>query len=148
MWQGEQVFSETTLDDAQSAETISTYVSRRAGEIGSTLNIVKANVQKAQVGQKRNFDLRRGKEIGASPPGPKEVGDFVRIKPPEKHLRKLSKHSLYGRQKLFQVVKISPTHVRVRDKSGLTWDEHLNQVQLYVPGQPESDDSEEEKEKK
>ena len=132
------------MGDVASSEAIAAHVAARACEIGQTLSFVKANVEQAQVGQKRNFDRRRGKEIAESPIGPQSVGDFVRIKPPEKHLRKLSKHSIYDRQKVFQVVKIRKKYVTVRDRKGVTWDEPHNQLQLFEPGQPESEGSEEE----
>ena len=139
-YHGQRAFPESTLTDVESAEAISSHVAARAGEIGRTLPLVTMNVQKAQTKQKQSYDLRRAKDIAKGKQRSLRPGDWIRIRPPEKRTRKLTKQDMADRRVLYKVDSVSQKYVRCIDRAGQTWDEGHDRVHLYKPGQPDSDD--------
>ena len=138
-YQDSSMFQESTLGDIATTDDISSHVAARTLAISKTLAKVVTNVQKAQVGQKRNYDKHRKKSIHSGATGPLRPEDWVRIIPPEQHAKKLSKSGLADKKKLYKVEHVAQKYVRVRDRSGKTWDEAHDRVILYTPGQPVSD---------
>ena len=141
-YHGHRAFQESTLTDELTAEAIATHVAARTVEIGRTLPLVTANVQRAQVRQKRDYDRRRGKDIAKSAHRSLRPGDWIRLRPPEKHTRKMSKHDMADRMVLYKVEYVTQTYVRCRNRNGETWNENPNRVQLYRPGNMDSSDEE------
>ena len=138
-FQEEPAFQESTLGDAGTAESIASHVATRTVRIGSTLPSVLANVARAQGGQKRNFDERYATGIAKSQePAKLKSEDWVRLKPDEHHMRKLSKGKIEAQTMLFKVVHVAKKYVRVVYRDWEMWDEQHDRVFKYTSGSESS----------
>ena len=118
-------FVEHDLPPSGYEQILIDHVTQRAQELGVIFEKVKDNVSRAQVAQKRGYDMRRNLIQIWKP----KKGEYVLLKPPEKRTRELRNMEAY--KQLYRVERVTPFGVLVAGRNGTQWFESFHRIQAY-----------------